>query len=409
MYLFLVIAFLQFLTILPATERLEMNKQSPKIDSAQTLIDKLQDLQDELGKGGRRLARFIIEQPNAAAVLSASDVAERCDVHASSVVRLAQSLGLSGYKEFQATLQQGLPELINAKDVAKLSNDDEFGNDFMLNLAVLVESGNAFNDNLQRTVEKFESKNNVQCTIQAFLPHEISPAELSNHIVDAARNVDGLILVAREHPAVNNAVRTVVDSGVPVVCFTSDLPSSPRTNYVGSDQFASGSTAGWLCGKFLPSNVEQDVLLVSSVPFRCQLDREQGFRQVLRSEFPHLSIVEKVSSEESPDIAFKAVRKYVEKSGAPAAIYNVSGANLGIARALEADNLVGKTVFIGHELTVNTRKLLETGVMDLTIGHDFYTEFDVAVKSIRLAKNGEQPVKHLTPSQIYTRHNCSST
>jgi LacI family transcriptional regulator len=121
--------------------------------------------------------------------------------------------------------------------------------------------------------------------------------------LEGSEESDGLILVAREHPAINAAVRAVVARGVPVVCLTSDLPSSGRTAYVGSDQFASGSAAGWFCGRFLPRSVPGKVLFVYSVPFRCQLDREQGFRQVLRTEFAGLTIDEKVSSDESAPIS----------------------------------------------------------------------------------------------------------
>ena len=149
--------------------------------------------------------------------------------------------------------------------------------------------------------------------------------------------------------------------------------------------------------------------MVSSVPFRCQLDREQGFRQILRSEFSSLTIDEKVSSDESPEIIYDAIRRYVAKSGPPAAIYNVSGANLGIGRALEAENLVGQTLFLGHELNANSRKLLEDGIMDLTIGHDFNHEIAVAANSIQMALSGRQPINHLTQSQIFTRHNCTAT
>jgi LacI family transcriptional regulator len=202
------------------------------------------------------------------------------------------------------------------------------------------------------------------------LPHTVDLQAFAQQI-EAVAEVDGLILVAREHPAINGAVRSVIRRGVPVVCLTSDLPSSTRTAYVGSDQYASGAKAGWLCGRMLPSDKAGQVLFVYSVPFRCQLDREQGFRQVLRTEFPALAIDERDSSNESVDVVYEAVRRYIAKVGPPTAIYNVSGANIGIGRALEDEGLGAKTIFIGHELNENSRSLPERGTMDLAIGHDF--------------------------------------
>jgi len=53
-----------------------------------------------------------------------------------------------------------------------------------------------------------------------------------------------------------------------------------------------------------------------------------------------------------------------ETHGPPIGIYNVAGGNVGIGKALEAHNLLGKTVFIGHEINPNSRMLLESDHMD---------------------------------------------
>jgi LacI family transcriptional regulator len=387
-----------------------MNKPFPKPQTTQDLIVGLDLLQDNLGKGGRRLARFFIENTEATALLSTAEIAGHCGVHASSVVRLAQALGFSGYKELQAVLQKGLsPSLIGQDDASPPLNADASSGK-PLRLVLLAESGQSFNMAAHEAAKSFHASTpTVEFTTESRVSHMVNPYAFAERIQILATECDGLILVAREHPAINNAVRDVIKGGTPVICLTSDLPSSGRTAYVGSDQFASGATAGWLCGRFLDKGKNQNVLLVSSVPFRCQLDREQGFRQILRAEFPSLSIEEKVSSDESPDIIYEAVRRFVAKNGPPAAIYNVSGANLGIGRALEADGLVEQTVFIGHELNDNSRKLLADGIMDLTIGHSFEREIAVAVESIQMSRNGIQPVNTLTQSLIFSRHNCTAT
>jgi LacI family transcriptional regulator len=387
-----------------------MNTKIQKPNTAQALLENLDTLQEDLGKGGRKLARFFIDNPRSAALLSAGDVAGHCGVHASSVVRLAQAMGLSGYKEFQAILQQGLSPALAGQPEPSLPLGDAARSAKTLHLTLLVESGQSFNKAAQSAAEHCQRHDrSLRITTECVVPHTVDPSVFSKRIKLLAEDSDGLILVAREHPAINNAVRDVIRKGTPVICLTSDLPSSGRTAYVGSDQFASGATAGWLCGQFLPQNVAQKVLLVSSVPFRCQLDREQGFRQVLRSEFPSLTIDEKVNSDESPDITYDAIRRHIAKNGPPAAIYNVSGANLGIGRALQDENLVGKTRFLGHELNANSRKLLEDGIMDLTIGHDFDQEMSIAARGIQMALTGQTPANHLTQSQIFTRHNCTAS
>jgi LacI family transcriptional regulator len=64
--------------------------------------------------------------------------------------------------------------------------------------------------------------------------------------------MDGVVIIAREHPATNRAIRKLRAVGIPVICLTTDLPSSRRSAYVGNDQYAAGSVAALLIGNALP-------------------------------------------------------------------------------------------------------------------------------------------------------------
>lgn len=379
-----------------------------KPTTAPELLAALADAQDGLGKGGRRLAGFFADNLGANAMLTASEVAQRCGVNASTVVRLAQGLGYSGYREFQAVLQDQLMTIAQtqAKEVTALLPTLTARS---LKLHLLADSGKSFNEAAAAATRSYCGINQgVTITPDMHTSYTVEAASFAKRIEAAAEVSDGIILVAREHPAINDAVRRVTAKGVPVICLTTDLPTSGRAAYVGSDQYVSGATAGWLCGRMLPAGSSGRVLFVYSVPFRCHQDREQGFRHVLRTEFPDLAIDEKVSSNESVDVIYEAVRRYIAKSGPPAAVYNVSGANIGVARALEDEGISQSTVFIGHELNANSRSLLERNIMDVTIGHDFDREVALAVECIKMALQGVQPANRITQSHVFTRFNCAT-
>lgn len=372
------------------------------------LLGVLQTSQTGLGKGGRRLASFFAENLSACAMLSTAEVAQRCGVNASTVVRMTQGLGFAGYREFQAVLQDQLSQSLKTGKPLDRAHSATALSRAPLRLHLLAELGKSFNDAAQAAAKGFATQNqgcDIQCDLN--VSYMVEPADFAGKIVTAAADSDGIILVARDHPAINDAVRDVTARGIPVICLTTDLPSSGRTAYVGSDQYASGATAGWLCGRMLPRDGSGRVLFVYSVPFRCHQDREQGFRHVLRTEFAHLTIDEKLSSDESIDVIYEAVRRYIRNSGPPAAIYNVSGANLGVGRAMEDEGISATTVFIGHELNANSRSLLERNVMDIAIGHDFEREIALAVECIEMARQGVQPVNRITQSQVFTRFNCA--
>ncbi|TPK78238.1 substrate-binding domain-containing protein [Mesorhizobium sp. B2-4-13] len=386
-----------------------MDHLRSKPQSAGELMTILNSAQDNMGRGGRRVANFFIANLGETALLSGSEVASRCGVNASSVVRFVQTLGFSGYREFQSVLQQHLSaSIVEARQsgaggiaLPEISKP--------LRLFLLADSGRSFNEAAEAAAKNFSAQNaSTEIETESHASYDVEPEDFARRIESVAERSDGIILVAREHPAINDAVRAATGRGLPVICLTTDLPLSGRAAYVGSDQYVSGATAAWLCGRMLPRGTAGKVLFVCSVPFRCQQDREQGFRQVLRSEFSTLAIDERVSSNESVEVIYEAVRRYIAKSGPPAAIYNVSGANLGVGRALEAEGLSNSTVFVGHELNANSRSLLERGIMDVTIGHDFDREIALSVDCVRMARQGVQPVNRITQSQVFTRFNCAT-
>ena len=230
--------------------------------------------------------------------------------------------------------------------------------------------------------------------------------DFARKIAEIDDSSGGLVLVAPEHPKVNHAVRSLRRRGVPVVCLTTDLPSSRRSLYVGNDQYAAGCVAAQLIGHARPHG-QQNVLLIMSVAFRCQQEREMGFRRVLRSVFPHLHIEERVISDDVPQTTYEQLCGHFETQGVPAAVYNVAGANRGVAKALQEYGAAESTIFVGHELTPISQSLLETGTLDYVISHDFRAELQTAVGWIESFHDNVASDPGPTPILVHTRYNCN--
>jgi LacI family transcriptional regulator len=152
---------------------------------------------------------------------------------------------------------------------------------------------------------------------------------------------------------------------------------------------------------------EAKILLVYSAPYRCQEERELGFRRVLRSEHQHLAVEERLNSNDDSEYVHRNVMRYIADRGPPAGIYNVAGGNAGVGRALTDSDLVDKVVFVGHELNANSRVLLESGVMRFAIGHDVVDEVAMAAEHAvaLLGKRAVPPPAH-TRVRVYTKYNC---
>ena len=86
-----------------------------------------------LSTGFQQIARFLTQNPNVVALESINAVAAKCGTHPSSLVRFAQSLGYSGFKQLQsvfqtrlATAAPGFRERINALE-SELSRNEHHG------------------------------------------------------------------------------------------------------------------------------------------------------------------------------------------------------------------------------------------------------------------------------------------
>jgi DNA-binding MurR/RpiR family transcriptional regulator len=121
---------------------------------------------DGLSAGYQQVARFFTQNPNIIALESINAIAAKTKVHPSTLVRFAQNIGYSGFKELQAVFQTrlataapGFRERVNFLD-AEISRNESGGDvGFLRNMVVrdiaalqgLLES--VGEEKLQRTAE----------------------------------------------------------------------------------------------------------------------------------------------------------------------------------------------------------------------------------------------------------------
>jgi DNA-binding MurR/RpiR family transcriptional regulator len=87
----------------------------------ESFVELIQAEYGGLSRSAQVIARYLTQNPNDVAIQSINDIATRCGVHASSLVRFAQSLGYDGFKELKeifhrrlATAAPGFEARVNA-------------------------------------------------------------------------------------------------------------------------------------------------------------------------------------------------------------------------------------------------------------------------------------------------------
>lgn len=276
-----------------------------------------------------------------------------------------------------------------------------------MRVALVAHSGRSFLQTMMQSADT-AAKELTRTGLQAALHALIEPdaQRIAETISEAAAAADGLVVISFEDPVIHRAVDEAVARGVPVICVTTDLPATQRLGYVGVNQLQAGRSAAHLMAMMLGRR-EGDVIISVGNTFRCQAEREMGFRWYLRERCPGLTVREIVDVRNDPDVAFHAIKKAFATRPHPLGIYAVSGGNLGIARALAELQLDAPPVFIGHELNLNSRQLLLEDRMHAVIDHDTVSEMRWCFEQLQRQRAGALDPKLFVqqPPRLVLREN----
>ena len=225
------------------------------------------------------------------------------------------------------------------------------------------------------------------------------PDLLTDKLDELRGQTHGVGVVALDHPAVREAIRSLASGGVPIVTLASDISNVPRLAYVGIDNRAAGRLAGHLLGRFMGPGAGKVALFAGSLAYRGHEEREMGFRSILAESAPHLSVLELREIRDDTERAYREARALLERHHDVTGIYNIGAGNRGIARALEETGREQQVVFIGHELTAHSRRFLLSGTMDAVIDQNPRVEARDAIERLVRAVRRE-PEPALPPVRI---------
>jgi LacI family transcriptional regulator len=248
---------------------------------------------------------------------------------------------------------------------------------------VVVEAPRRFSDEIRDALE---------AELPALLPAVFRPRFLMHDTMTTAellealqaigrRGSHGVLLKARDVPAISDAIAELQRRGIPVVTIFTDIPGSARIAYTGLDNRVAGATAAYLIGQWLGGRAGNVLVTMSDDRFRGEEQRELSFRDELRKRHPNLTLIDAsgghgldLQTEERVRHAVGTVRKI-------AAVYSMGGGNVAILRALKE---IGQTpkCFIGHDLDKDNVLLLKEGKLSAVLHHDLRQDMRTACHHI---------------------------
>lgn len=210
------------------------------------------------------------------------------------------------------------------------------------------------------------------------------------------RGSHGVVLKAQDAPEVADAIDALVATGVPVVTYTTDVPTSLRSAYVGIDNHGAGVTAAYLMERWLGAAAGDVLITLSRTVFRGEGEREVGFRSALR---PSGRRIVEVSDSDGIDATNEGlVLDALERHPGIRAVYSVGGGNAATVAAFDRLDRECR-VFIAHDLDADNRRLLRDGRISVVLHNDLRADARLAVRLI-LAERGALPAEPARPAPI---------
>ena len=329
--------------------------------------------------------------------------------HRYKVREIAQQAGLS-----EATVDRvlndraGVRESTRAEVAQAIADLDKQRAQLRLNgrrflIDVVMQTPRRFSDAFRAAIE---------AELPAFAPAMVRArfhlweAGATAQTVDALtriRGSHGVVLKAQDEPEVVEAVDHLVSGGVPVVAYTTDVPSSSRCAYVGIDNHGAGMTAAYLMDQWLGPAPSDVLITLSRTVFRGEGEREVGFRSGLRRS--GRAIVEVSDSDGIDATNERLVLDALERNPRIEAVYSAGGGNTATVAAFERLERNCR-VFVAHDLDADNRRLLRDGRISVVLHNDLRADARLAIR-VLLAQHGALPIEPVrtTPIQVVTPYN----
>lgn len=195
------------------------------------------------------------------------------------------------------------------------------------------------------------------------------------------KEVDGIAVLPINTEQMKRPINRVVEKGIPVLTFVSDIAESKRFCFIGLNNYKGGRMAGELMGKFL--NGQGKVIINTNYTYNsCNRKRCKGFFKVLARYFPQIEIVSVVENHDSEKRAYNLTRDVLNRFPDINGIFTTNCVAASVGRALIDSNYEKKVRLIGFDITEEINLMLKEGIIYATICQEPFQQGYQAVKHL---------------------------
>lgn len=214
---------------------------------------------------------------------------------------------------------------------------------------------------------------------------------------------EGVGVIATDHPRNRAALTALCNAGVRVVTLASDIPGTPRSAYVGVDNRVAGRTAARIMGMTSGHRGGQVAVFLGSHDFHGHREREAGFRELLGSLYPDLTLLPSIETGEDSSRSQAKMAELLDSQTHLTGVYCIGAGRKGIVSALNGAKRTPRPFTVMHDLTNSSAQWLRDNLIDVVVDQNARMVGEQAI--VRLlgsiaAATPLLPAKHIDPRVI---------
>lgn len=228
-------------------------------------------------------------------------------------------------------------------------------------------------------------------------PSQETEYDRQMQIVDSmiAQHVDGLAVAAAERKALNRSLDRAAQLGIPVTVFDSGVDSANYMTFVATNNYQAGQMAARELAA-LTGGKGKVTMLMHAPGSASTMDRERGFEDVIKSEFPNIQIVARQFAMSDRSKGMAAAENMLTAHADLAGIFASSEpSSAGAALALKSRGLSGKVKLVAFDASDDMIADLKDGTIDALVVQDPFQMGFQAVKTLVDKFHGVTPPKQI--------------
>jgi len=200
-------------------------------------------------------------------------------------------------------------------------------------------------------------------------PERESDREKQIQIVEdfIVQNVDGIVLAPNDSRALVPSVEKIFAKGIPCAIVDSAIDTDKYVCFAATDNYKGGILAARRMAEILGGRGR--IVVVKYMPGSASTtNRENGFIDTIRQEFPEIQILDAKYGMDTPETALQATEDLLTKNAELDGLFACNAStSVGALRALEGQGRAGKVRMIGFDAEKLLLDGLRSGSIDSVV------------------------------------------